>query len=109
MSYPSLLNHCPSVTASPPPESCNHFSEDPEEGTTLPSTGGDPEEGTTLPSTGGDPEEGTTLPSTGGEETTANWRKRGYVRKRVKRPPTTTETQGLNMRELNPIFSQALS
>ena len=39
-------------------------------------------------------EERTTVSSTGSEETTANWRKRGFKRKRIKRPRTSsTEDQ----------------
>ena len=36
-------------------------------------------------------EETTTVSS---EETTANWRKRGFKRKRIKRPRSGTETEG---------------
>lgn len=39
-------------------------------------------------------EETTTVASSSREETTANWRKRGFKRKRIKRPRSGTETEG---------------
>jgi len=46
----------------------------------------------------------TTQTSVGNEDTTANWRKRGFVRKRMKKARTTTETLGEDNTEV-PGFS----